>query len=1074
MESEIKSESNSELEGSSTVASEATVLNANGVDTSNGDAPAILGEPQLAGGSGSPIISLLKFFRRNSGFTVAAVSSLFVFLILNFNNSERFLFFQNSIPTGGDMGAHIWGPAFLRDELLPNFSLTGWAPDWYQGFPAYRFYMVIPALAIVIVNVGLVWWIGLPLALGLIFAVDYLVGPKLTKSSSGDVESIRSGFLAKLNFGLVPLRLVLMTLTVIAAIALVHIPYGVAFKLVAFSGIVFMPIAAWGMGRLARLPEPGPAFLAIGTLVFLFDANFTILGGNILSTLAGEFSFSISFALVLVAIGLVIRSLDDRKWYGRTSIVIALAALSHVIPVFFLVPAIGFTVFSHPKSSRVVPVSGIALLLMTVVWLNPDIGSRMKVTVTLVGLLAVISALSFAWSYSKETFSRFGSEFVVAARLGLVGLGIAAFWFIPFGFTGEIQGMFNDLGWIRETAFAENLLTTPMRIAFPLVALGFVISLFTRQRLGLVMSVMCGFFVLLYVNIGPSSLWNQRLLPTVYLTAYLAAAIGLSSIIRFTMENSFSFDVPRRRAMAAISFVALIPALLGILAVLGRAPFSNHQFINAEGEPAIGWAGFTINEGHQAQAWATWNSTGIETKDHFREYRDVISTMELIGQEVGCGRAFWEFSPELDRFGTPMALMLLPHFTDGCIDSMEGLFFESSTSTPFHFLNQSRLSIEPSAAQRFLPYESFDIDVGVDQMRASGIRYYLASNDQAIEAARNHGDLTEITSVSGAFPDGAAFTNAFAIFEHNEWAEAEGLDHLPVVVSGNTFEDLFVGGQEGEETPQRAEIEAELAELRTTLEGNGVLDQAIEGRINSERILLRDQLERESEFLVGWEGEAVRAYQNPAAYPALPAVDGPSDWPRTADEEGIAEERILPSEFLSLGDSDLLSEIDEPAVVSNYSTTRDTISFEVDQVGKPVIVRTSFFPNWQADGADGPWRVGPNQMVVVPTDTQVELSYGSSLVERGSYLVTFVSLLGVFFVYRRRQTANPVLAAMPLAAASVPSPNSSTELDVPEIPSAPAEEIDNPEPDPLVEVFGDSDDDSAGLYETEDSEVPES
>ena len=52
--------------------------------------------------------------------------------------------FTRSTPTGGDLGAHVWGPAFLRDELLPQFRLTGWTPDWYAGFPAYHFYMVVP------------------------------------------------------------------------------------------------------------------------------------------------------------------------------------------------------------------------------------------------------------------------------------------------------------------------------------------------------------------------------------------------------------------------------------------------------------------------------------------------------------------------------------------------------------------------------------------------------------------------------------------------------------------------------------------------------------------------------------------------------------------------------------------------------------------------------------------------------------------------------------------------------------------------------------------------------------------
>src|SRR3954447_11736998 len=48
----------------------------------------------------------------------------------------------NTTPTGGDMGAHVWGPAFLRDHVLAHGRLTGWTPDWYDGFPAYQFYMV--------------------------------------------------------------------------------------------------------------------------------------------------------------------------------------------------------------------------------------------------------------------------------------------------------------------------------------------------------------------------------------------------------------------------------------------------------------------------------------------------------------------------------------------------------------------------------------------------------------------------------------------------------------------------------------------------------------------------------------------------------------------------------------------------------------------------------------------------------------------------------------------------------------------------------------------------------------------
>jgi hypothetical protein len=65
-----------------------------------------------------------------------------------------------------------------------------------------------------------------------------------------------------------------------------------------------------------------------------------------------------------------------------------------------------------------------------------------------------------------------------------------------------------------------------------------------------------------------------------------------------------------------------------------------------------------------------------------------------------------------------------------------------------------------------------------------------------------------------------------------------------------------------------------------------------------------------------------------------------------------------------------------PTTVSNVRETVDSISFHVDEIGKPVVVRTSYFPNWQVHGADGIYRVAPNLMVVVPRQHDVRLAYG--------------------------------------------------------------------------------------------------
>src|SRR5439155_27167109 len=70
-----------------------------------------------------------------------------------------------------------------------------------------------------------------------------------------------------------------------------------------------------------------------------------------------------------------------------------------------------------------------------------------------------------------------------------------------------------------------------------------------------------------------------------------------------------------------------------------------------------------------------------------------------------------------------------------------------------------------------------------------------------------------------------------------------------------------------------------------------------------------------------------------------------------------------------------------PVEVSNAHTTDHSVSFRVSRTGVPVMVKTSYFPNWTASGADGPWRATPNFMVVVPTSHQVRLDYSTTTAE---------------------------------------------------------------------------------------------
>ena len=79
----------------------------------------------------------------------------------------------------------------------------------------------------------------------------------------------------------------------------------------------------------------------------------------------------------------------------------------------------------------------------------------------------------------------------------------------------------------------------------------------------------------------------------------------------------------------------------------------------------------------------------------------------------------------------------------------------------------------------------------------------------------------------------------------------------------------------------------------------------------------------------------------------------------------------------------------------DVAQTTSRASFHVDRMGTPVEVQGLYFPNWQAAGADGPWRVAPNLMVVVPTSHDVTLTYGSSGADNAGELITLAAVAGL-------------------------------------------------------------------------------
>ena len=73
-------------------------------------------------------------------------------VVFTFKELQPSQLFKNTTPAGGDMGAHVWLPAYVKSSLLPHLRITGWTPDWYDGFPALTYYFPGPIVAIALLS----------------------------------------------------------------------------------------------------------------------------------------------------------------------------------------------------------------------------------------------------------------------------------------------------------------------------------------------------------------------------------------------------------------------------------------------------------------------------------------------------------------------------------------------------------------------------------------------------------------------------------------------------------------------------------------------------------------------------------------------------------------------------------------------------------------------------------------------------------------------------------------------------------------------------------------------------------
>ncbi|MHB8189335.1 MAG: hypothetical protein ACYDHP_02690 [Ferrimicrobium sp.] len=521
----------------------------------------------------------------------------------------------------------------------------------------------------------------------------------------------------------------------IVALGAVIIPYAVSFKLVTVVGLILLPIAVATVVRAAQLDRTTQIASVGVTLVYLFGTSFAIDGGNIASTLAGEYDFSFSLAIGLFFLARVIRGIDRPRTMLVASVLLAASMISHALPALFFA-------------------------VIALIWV---LGSRSWRSVVRLGFV------------------------------GLVGACMVGFWIVPL--TAEF-GYSTSLGYQKITNYIHALAPHGVVLWIVLAGFGAIWGLVRRDQWTRTWTIIAIGSVVAFRFFPLSAIYNGRMLPIWMLSIDLLAAVGIGVVVRVGVASAHALTrgmlVDMRPRWIGIVIAAMATSakerrtkiahvLTGVTALI-LVVFTAvvPQF------PALAGA---IGDGPSfLPQWVRWNYTGYEGKAAWPQYHAIMTTMSRVGLTNGCGRAMWEYSSMENQYGTPMSLMLLPFWTHGCIDSMEGLLFESSTTTPYHFLNQSELSAHPSDAMSGLPYSGVSVALGIRHLQLLGVRYFMAFSPTVVAQASTDPQLHLIATVPPTTPNvsGSITAQTWRIYRVRGAGLVTPLHYLPTVWRGVT------------------------------------------------------------------------------------------------------------------------------------------------------------------------------------------------------------------------------------------------------------------------------------------------
>ena len=870
----------------------------------------------------------------------AVMFIIFLFLLSHFPASLMLL---KTTTTGGDTGSDNYLAKYLKEYLIPHGKLIGWSPGRWCGYPMFQFQFILPYLLMVLLS--------------------YVI------------------------------------------------PLEIAFKIISVSGVFTLPLFTYIALRYMGFKFPTPIVAAIFSLSFLFQEKNTVFGGNIPSMLAGEFSYSISFSIMILFLGALYKSVEQGRFSAYPAVLFVLVGLSHACTTITAALVSIFFIFDTSKDKIVrnittmAKIYGLSFLLLAF-FLLPLV-AKLYYTTDYGGDWDVRNL--FSWYQVPDAY-----VFHVFAALGiLVGLirRDRRSLFLIFAFIMSIIAFFNG-----EALKTANVRFFPLMYFFVLLLAAYAVGELAAKLKGRwLIPVMLCLGMMIWINSSTTFIdgwtkWNYEGFESKAPWPEYTGIMDLVSGTPGRLHNDLSDDNNRFGTPRAFESTPYFSNKWTLEGVYAQATVSSPYISYFQCEMSHHCAGIPRVEGEERTTVfnveaGTKHAKILNVKDYVAVYDKLKAELsndpewksigkfgqhEVFNLQTNNGNyvevpayepvlvetSHWrglslEWYTNLDNIDVPLA------FVSKATPEDTARFKSQISDDNKAQLMLRKSLLKPEYINEWLLCGSFPNPRDRPLVDAD---YWNTTLDHGLE--KNYIDEQNVLPDIGADCSGKRWVSELANsrgyldlrLKMNPKDEVVAYAHTYVYSPKDQKARLMYGSDDG-----------------INIWVNGVLVKAD----HAHRAAMQDTGSADMELKKGWNRLLLKVEQ---------VTGGWGLYARMVDlNERMIPDLVYQSEKPK--DNDVPAQagmeeglrrisIDNNCVIDEQ-VSNEEVKFKTSCIGKPHIIKVSYFPNWKVEGADKIYIVSPAYMLVYPSQENVRIYYGETTADTAGNALT---ILGILFL----------------------------------------------------------------------------